>query len=132
MDTPSITQPLHMRCALMQGFSQVYGGTTSIFIGSYSKSSADIGGTLGPLSNAQSGDTHFSGCAVSVSDVAIINSIAMTTGKCDTRFTLRCYCCSFCPEFTVLFVFCDGCRIDLLAQEDPSPTERLYEQCSAA
>jgi hypothetical protein len=100
-----------MRCALMQGFSQVYGGTTSIFIGSYSKASVDTGQSP---SNAQSGDTHCSGCAVSVSDVAIINSFAITTGKCDTRFTLRCYCCSFCPKFMVLFVFCDGCRIDLL------------------
>ncbi len=57
----------------------MYGGTISIMIGSYSFSF-----TLeGEWSNAQSGDTHCSGCTVNVSDVAITNSVAVsnTTGE---------------------------------------------------
>jgi hypothetical protein len=47
------------------GGTNVYGGTASIFIGSYSRSST-----------AQSGDTFCSRCVVNVSDIGIINSIA--------------------------------------------------------
>ena len=69
---------------------QVYGGTTSIMIGSYSWSFKDIG-----QSTARSGDTYCSGCAVNVSDVAIINSIAAlnATGKlCPVFRLLQCLC----------------------------------------
>ncbi len=71
---------------------QVYGGTTSIMIGSYSWSFTDIG-----QSTAQSGDTYCSGCAVNVSDVAIINSIAVSnaTGK-------------LCPVFRMLQRLCSA------------------------
>jgi len=70
---------------------QVYGGTTSIMIGSYSWSLAG-----GSESTAQSGDTYCSGCAVNVSDVAIINSIAVsnTAGKLRAAFYLLQRLCS--------------------------------------
>jgi len=68
---------------------QVYGGTTSIMIGSYSWSA------LG-RSSSTSGDTYCSGCAVHVSDVAIINSIAVsnTTGELCASFRLLQQLCS--------------------------------------
>ena len=53
---------------------QVYGGAISIMIGSYSYS-------ISYSSTTQSGDTYCSGCTVNVSDVAITNSVANTTGK---------------------------------------------------
>jgi len=67
-----------MQRPLMPGFLQVYGGTISIFIGSFSLSNIN---NLG-FSFAQSGDTFCNGCAVSVTDVKIINSFAIssTTG----------------------------------------------------
>jgi len=71
---------------------QVYGGTTSIMIGSYSWSLAGSGS-----STAGSGDTYCSGCAVNVSDVAIIKSIAVsnTAGK-------------LCPVFRLLQRLCSA------------------------
>jgi len=71
---------------------QVYGGTTSIMIGSYSSSFAVSGD-----STARSGDTYCSGCAVNVSDVAIVNSIAVSnaTGK-------------LCPVFRILQRLCSA------------------------
>ena len=74
---------------------QVYGGTISIIIGSYSWSLAD--NTDNSLSTALSGDTYCSGCAVVVSDVAIINSIAVSnaTGK-------------LCPVFRMLQRWCSA------------------------
>jgi hypothetical protein len=58
----------------MQGLVQVYGGTISIMIGSYSWSYANTDRSL-----ANSGDTYCSSCAVDVSDVAIINSTAVSS-----------------------------------------------------
>jgi hypothetical protein len=59
----------------MQGLVQVYGGTISIMIGSYSWSYAeDLG-----ISFANSSNTYCSSCAVDVSDVAIINSTAVSS-----------------------------------------------------
>ncbi len=74
----------------MQGLVQVYGGTISIMIGSYSWSHADR------LSLAQSGDTYCSSCAVDVSDVAIINSTAVSNifGKLYAAFRLLQRLCS--------------------------------------
>jgi len=61
---------------------QVYGGTTSIMIGSYSWSQAN--GEFGKAT-VRSGETYFRGFAVTMSDVTIINSIAVSntvyTGK---------------------------------------------------
>ena len=69
----------------------MYGGTTSIMIGSYSWSADDSG-----QSDANSGDTYCSGCAVNVSDVAITNSIAVsnTPGKLRAAFRLLQLLCS--------------------------------------
>ena len=59
----------------------MYGGTTSIMIGSYSWSHAN---ELGEAT-VRSGETYFRGFAVNMSDVTIINSIAVSntvyTGK---------------------------------------------------
>jgi hypothetical protein len=54
------------------GGSNVYGGTASILIGSYSRSSI-----------AQSGDTYCSRCVVNVSDIGIVNSIASSIATND-------------------------------------------------
>ena len=60
----------------------MYGGTTSIMIGSYSWSQAND--ELGQAT-VRSGETYFRGFAVNMSDVTIINSIAVSntvyTGK---------------------------------------------------
>jgi hypothetical protein len=78
---------------------QVYGGTTSNIIGSYSTSVAGYG-----FSNAQSGDTYCSGCAVNVSDVAFINSIAVSnaSGKLCAAFSLLQHLCSAHDRVCVL------------------------------
>jgi hypothetical protein len=72
---------------------QVYGGTTSIMIGSYLWSLVETG----RFSTVRSGDTYCSGCAVNVSDVAIINSIAVSnaTGK-------------LCPVYRMLQRLCSA------------------------
>jgi hypothetical protein len=70
---------------------QVYGGTTSILIGSYSWGDANKG-----IFHVQSGGTYCSGCAINVSDVAIINSVAVsnTKGKLCAAFRLLQLLCS--------------------------------------
>ncbi len=40
-------------------------------------------------------------------------------------------CCSVCAVLTIVSVCCNGCRVDLHAQEEKAPWERLYEQCIA-
>ncbi len=94
-------------------FVQAYGGTTSIMIGSYSWSVDSFN-----PSAAQSGDTYCSSCAVDVSDVTIINSSAVsnTTGKqsVKSKFFSPAFC-SFCAVLTIVFLCCNGCRIDLHA-----------------
>ena len=108
---------------LMQSFFQVYGGTASVFIGSYSWSRILSATWYGQSSTAQSGHTSCIGCTISVFDVAIINSIAVsnTTGKCGTSFTL------FLRRVHDFFVYYYGCATtNLYAQAHL--TDRLYEQ----
>lgn len=88
---PSIILPLCMRCPLMQGLVQVYGGTASIMIGSYSWSYDDD--NYG-YSMAKSGDTYCSSCTVDVSGVTIINSTAVSKGKPCAAFRLLQRLCS--------------------------------------
>ncbi len=77
-------------------FAQVYGGTASIIIGSVSGVNFNDDGMRLREFYAQSGDTYCSGCTVNVSDVAIINSVAVsnTTGKLCAAFRLLQRLCS--------------------------------------
>jgi hypothetical protein len=106
----------------------VYGGSISIMIGSYSWSFSSSG-----PSAAVSGDAYCSGCTVNVSDVAITNSVALsnTTGKLRAALlALHCWRC-VCNCTRVLRRLLH-CAIDLYAQVESGPAERLYVQCSAA
>jgi hypothetical protein len=72
----------------------VYGGATSIMIGSYSYSNSG-------QSTAQSGDTYCSGCTVNVSDVAFINSFALSNAGelwavCAARVVVLAQCSLVC------------------------------------
>ena len=94
-------------------------------IGSYSWSLSPSGPSI-----AQSGDTYCSGCTVNVSDVAMSNSVAASNtkgGLWDALYALLCWrCVRGCT--CVLRWLC----IDLHAQVEAVPSERLYGQCSAA
>ncbi len=71
-------------------FAQVYGGATSIMIGSYSWSFSGSPSKIASI--ARSGDSYCSGCVASMSDVAVTNSIAVSngTGKLCAAFHTSC------------------------------------------
>jgi hypothetical protein len=95
-------------------------------IGSYSWSFSNSG-----ASTAASGDTYCSSCTVNVSDVAIANSVAAsnTSGNNNVGCVLRVAVFAL----MIVFLYCNGCCTDLLAQlEQYQAEECLYEQCSAA
>jgi hypothetical protein len=115
----------------MQSVSQVYGGTNSIYIGSYSWSFIGSG-----KSTARSGDTYCSGCAVSVSDVAIINSVAVSktttvSGKCDTSCSLRSDCRSVFFVAMIVFANCCGYCIDLHNRKRRRLHRSICTSCAA-
>ena len=104
--------PFYMRCFLTHVFVQVYGGATSIMIGSYSWSFSPY--DQFSTAQSQSGNTHCIGCAVNVSDVAVTNSTAVsnTTGELRAVFhVLQCVV----AVFAVVLGCCDGCCIDMHA-----------------
>ena len=85
----------------------MYGGAASIMIGSYSWSFSDVSQSK-TASMARSGNTYCSGCAVSMSDVAVTNSIALSngTGKLCAVFHTLCQSYIFTvPVYTRLFPF---------------------------
>ena len=70
----------------------MYGGATSIMIGSYSWSYNPSGQYS--TAQSQSGDTYCSGCAMNVSNVTITNSIAVLNATVDFG--------KLCAEFDAL------------------------------
>ncbi len=78
-------------------------------IGSYSWSSMV---SKQYTAQSKSGDTYCSGCAANVSDIAITDSIALSSKLCVAVRAFQSWCC----VRATVFVCYNGCRIDLHAQ----------------